>query len=115
MFGEFKKQAFKKNEKNFGKEKMKALFEVFIETKDEGISKIEPLMKEGDRESIRLIFHTLKSSALVFGIDAFAKAAGKIEDKIIAGENLICLEKEIKKAKILLREGIKKAKEYLNG
>ena len=88
----------------FGIEKMRALFDEFRQDAFEKMSKTEQM----SLEELRLTYHALKSSALVFCMENFAQACGRIEDMILKN-HLEKLEKEIKNSKLLLEEDIKLA------
>lgn len=82
-------------QKIFGAEKMKALWQEFVETSNDKLNRIE----NKSPEEIRLAFHSLRSSSLIFGLESFSKSCAEIEEKILNGENLTKLKKYIDKSK----------------
>lgn len=91
------KDAFCQYQQIFGTEKMKALWQEFAETSRDKLDQIE----NKSPEEIRLAFHSMRSSSLVFGLESFSKSCAEIEEKILNGENLTKLKKYIDKSKII--------------
>ena len=94
----------------FGLEKISFLWNEFLENSRESIEKTQ---KTQDVKELRLLYHNLKSSSLIFGMRGFAKLCSVIEQKIIDGQNAENLEKEIKSSKILFNEEILMVENYL--
>ena len=81
----------------FGRERMKSLWSDFQTTTEEKLSNIN----EADKEQIRLCFHSLRSSSLVFGMEKFALCCEKIENLLVEESELYDLQKSIDKSKEL--------------
>ncbi len=75
---------------------MFSLWEDYIAKNRELLEKSQPALKRGDWAELRIIYHSLKSSSAVFGLDKFAELCTKVEEAIISGKkdaetsNLIC-------------------------
>ena len=90
----------------FGRDKMKFLFDEFIKSADEGFIKLE----KADENEARIVVHSIKSAAKVFGMDEFANICGEIENKLVEGEKIRELEFLIKSAKMLYNEQLEEFK-----
>ena len=106
----FEKENLAQYIKIFGAEKMKGLWKEFLESAQEGFLKIG---KTNVSESVRLIYHNLHSSSLVFGMKGFSDMCGKIEKAIMQGQKIEKLEKEIQNSKMVYEKEVQKVDEYL--
>ncbi len=79
----------------FGTEKMKNLWNEFKNTTEEKLDKIETK----SLDDIRLCFHSLRSAALVFGLEKFAENCEQIENDIVNGAQIAEIKKAIDKSK----------------
>lgn len=79
----------------FGTEKMKNLWNEFQNTTEEKLENIETK----SIDDIRLSFHSLRSAALVFGLEKFAENCEQIETNIINGAKFSEIKKAIDKSK----------------
>lgn len=79
----------------FGTEKMKSLWDEFQDTTEDKFEKAT----NGTLEDIRLSFHSLRSAALVFGLEKFAENCEQIENNIIAGATVPEIKKAVDKSK----------------
>lgn len=79
-----------------GRSTMFSLWEDYIAKNRELLEKSQPALKRGDWAELRIIYHSLKSSSAVFGLDKFVELCTKVEEAIISGKkdaetsNLIC-------------------------
>lgn len=81
----------------FGAEKMKLLWQEFRKSTENNLKNIE----NRPPEEIRLYFHALRSSSLVFGLDELSKNCELIEEAVISGEKIAEIKKYIDKTKKL--------------
>lgn len=81
----------------FGAEKMKLLWQEFCNSTENKLKNIE----NASREEIRLCFHSLRSSSLVFGLDELSKNCEDIEQAVLSGEKIAEIKKYIDKTKKL--------------
>lgn len=103
----------KQYEDIFGKEKMLFLFNEYLEKVNTDKPKISELIKENDLNGLRIIYHSLASASLVFGIKNFAKTARKIEELILNGAKIEDLNIFMELGKDQLEDEIKQVKQYL--
>ena len=89
------KQTLEQYRQIFGTEKMKVLWNEFQNTTEEKFEKAT----NGTLDEIRLSFHSLRSAALVFGLEKFAENCEQIEHNIINGAKLSDIKKAIDKSK----------------
>lgn len=101
-------------EQIFGLEKMQFLFREFQQKAHSELDSANSLFKEDKLESLRLMFHSMRSAALVFGMDTFSQSCAQIEENIISRQFIEMLEKEIKQSKMVFKEEIKEVSAYLN-
>lgn len=87
--------AIKEYEKIFGPDKMRLLWQEFLVDSAKKLEMIE--LKEP--AEIRLAFHSLRSSSLVFGMVAFAKDCAEIENAVLQAQDSAILKKHIDKSK----------------
>ncbi len=81
----------------FGAEKMQMLWREFRDSTENKLKNIE----NETPEEIRLCFHSLRSSSLVFGLDELSKNCEIIEQSILSGEKIAEIKKYIDKTKKL--------------
>ena len=81
----------------FGAEKMQMLWREFRDSTENKLKNIE----NETPEEIRLCFHSLRSSSLVFGLDELSKNCEIIEQSILSGEKIAKIKKYIDKTKKL--------------
>lgn len=65
-----------------------------------------------DKQSLRLKFHSLRSDALVFGLEKFSKHCAETEEAILAGAVDKELEIKIKEAKTIFNHQRKQVSAY---
>lgn len=100
-------------EQIFGLEKMQFLFEEFQQKARSELNTADCLFAEEKLDSLRLMFHSMRSAALVFGMDGFSESCALIEENIINGQFIEMLEKEIKQSKMIFDEEIIAVSAYL--
>lgn len=91
----------------FGRGKMQNLWVDFVDDAKEKLSNIE----NKNTQEQRLVYHSLRSSSLVFGMKKFSELCHQYEEKILSGAEL--LEEDFEKIKKLLAETIIEVKAYL--
>lgn len=101
-------------EQVFGLEKMISLFEEFQKKALSELNTANSLFENEKLDSLRLMFHSMRSAALVFGMDTFSQSCAQIEENIISRQFTEMLEKEIKQSKMVFEEEIKEVSAYLN-
>lgn len=97
----------------FGKEKILLLFAEYKNKINEDMPKILELYKKNDLNGLRIIYHSLASASLVFGMKKFASVCRKIEDFILDGKDIKALESYIKQSEVLLNDEKKQVESYL--
>lgn len=91
------KDTFEQYRQVFGTTKMMSLWQEFKESTENKLKNIE----NSSLEEIRLCFHSLRSSSLVFGLDELSKNCEIIEGAVLSGEKLAEIKKHIDKTKKL--------------
>lgn len=71
-------------EQVFGRNKMRMLWEEFVEDAKQKLNQIETKSQEQQR----LTYHSLRSSSLIFGMTEFSECCRELEEQILNG-NLI--------------------------
>jgi len=105
----FNKRKLKKYQKVFNPDKVQTLYKEF---KTQISSQLKKAAKTKDQEELRLIFHSLKSSSQVFGMEKLSKLSGKLEQKILDKKEI--LAKDLDDCTILYNKSIAKVDLYLN-
>lgn len=95
----FNIETIKQYEAIFGHEKMINLFNEYQEKAEQDLNRVDSLIAQNSRDGLRLIFHSLRSSSLVFGMQGFSFACEDIEEKILNGEELKTIAKFIELSK----------------
>ena len=95
------KDAFEQYRKVFGTEKMRLLWQEFYESTENKLQQIE----KQSPEDIRLCFHTLRSSSLVFGLEEFSKTCEMIEEAVLNNENFAKIKKYVDKTRRIFYNG----------
>ena len=103
--------AIKQYKDVFGTEKMQKLWQEFKQDSQHSLQKLNV----NNKEEVRLVFHSLRSSSKVFGLDAFSQLCEEIEDKIIKEGFSSELMRLVKKANQILLENIKEAEIFFSG
>lgn len=96
--------ALKQYEDIFGPEKMKQLWREYFDDARQKLQKPE----EKSSDEIRLIYHSLRSSSLVFGMARFAEICEKIEEYVLEKRDINEILPLIKEADIRFAEAVKK-------
>ncbi len=91
----------------FGAEKMRSLWNDFIDDAGKKLDKIE----NADNEAQRLAYHSLHSSSLVFGLKEFAELCTVYEDKVLGGGRIT--SDEAAASRRMLKQNIAEADTYL--
>lgn len=84
----------------------------YLEDCESKFQKIETLLKEEDWNNLRILFHSLKSSSLIFGLDKFSELCTKIERNILQNDISDNFISEINSVKNLWLESIHEAMSY---
>lgn len=71
--------ALRRYEDIFGPEKMRELWLEYLDKAENDLKDVE----NKNREELRLLYHSLRSSSLVFGMNAFAALCEQIETAIV--------------------------------
>ncbi len=95
-------------EKIIGKVKLQKLWQLFLVDADEKMKRAT--LAQG--EELRLIFHNLRSSSLMFDMSEFANICKEIEERLIHKQNVS--EKDLSKSKEILKNNIQNVMEYFN-
>ena len=106
----FNKRMLKSYRKVFTHEKMMNLYAEFKTLTNDQLKRAS---KTKDKEELRFIFHSLKSSSLVFGMVKFSKCNAQLEQKVLDGKEL--LAKEIEECTMLYKRSLEKVDAYLRG
>lgn len=104
----------KQYEDIFGINKMLELFEEFLHQSRNIFEQIEKLINDDNVAELHICFHNLRSSSLVFGMDAFSEQCSLIEKNIINHMTMEELEKDIQFSKIIYDEENAEVYAYLN-
>lgn len=91
-----------------GKEKFSQLWAEYLADAEDKFIKAAQYLEQKDSANLRIVFHSLKSSSLIFGLDKFSALCAKIESDLLAGD---FPEAEMSESKSLWSEGVKKAQE----
>ncbi len=108
----FNPGALQTYEEMLGRDKLVMLWSEYKSGAAEKSARLEDLLKRRDWAELRIIFHSLRSSSLVFGLDKFAELCTKIESLIVQGGDSGCLPGDIRAGKALLEESIRQADIY---
>ncbi len=84
----FNIEIIKQYEAIFGHEKMIDLFKEYQEKAENDLNQVDRLIEKKSRDTLRLIFHSLRSSSLVFGMQGFSFACQDIEERLLNDEDL---------------------------
>lgn len=95
-----------------GAEKFLHLWQEYLTDAESKFQKINALVQNKNWPDLRIIFHSLKSSSLIFGLDKFSKLCTKIEDCIVGGVFNDELLSDINNSKNLWLESIEEVKAY---
>ncbi len=98
--------------KMLGEQKFLQLWEEYLSDAGAKFEKAAAYLSGRDAENLRIIFHSLKSSSLIFGLDKFAELCTKIENNLVAGDFSEETGKKIKNSKNIWLESIKEAEPY---
>lgn len=90
-----------------GKDKMRKLWQEFINECAARLNDVD--IKTKDEQ--RLIFHSLRSSSLVFGMRILSDFCHQMEEKIVSGNRLS--EEDIKQSRKLMRKSLDAVNEYM--
>lgn len=88
-------ESLKQYQKIFGTDKMQMLWQEFLHNTLEDIADIE----DKDLQTIRLKFHSWRSSSQVFGLKGFSRECEAIEEMAISCENIEKIKKTIDNCK----------------
>lgn len=97
----------------FGKEKMINLFADYKLKITEDMPKLSEAIDKKDLNSIRIIYHSIASASLVFGMQNFAVICRKIEEMVLQNAVIKELEPSFAQAETAFEQDIKQAEAYL--
>lgn len=109
----FNIETIKQYEAIFGHEKMINLFHEYQEKAEQDLSQVDRLIAKNSRDDLRLVFHSLRSSSLVFGMQGFSFACQDIEERILAGEDLKKIDNFIQLSKKIYKQELVHVTEIL--
>lgn len=95
-------------EKLSGRTKILELWQLFLNDAEEKMARA--VAAKG--EELRLIFHSLRSSSLVFDMTEFAQNCREIEEKLLAGGTID--ESDLAKSKEILKNNIQDVIKHFN-
>lgn len=95
-------------EKFLGQEKFCRLRQLFLADAEEKMKRAD----YADDDELKLIFHTLRSSSLVFGMKEFAETCRRIEEKLLNGEGIS--KNDLAKSKEILKNNIQNVIKHFN-
>lgn len=110
MNSEIDKALIEQYEAVFGPEKMRVLWGEFLESCREKLADIE----NKTTEEIRLAYHSMRSSCLVFGMVNFAKLCEKLEELALNGAKPAKMKKDIDISKKVFDNETKIVADFLN-
>ncbi len=109
----FDLSTLKQYEHILGKDKMVSLFEEYLNEHSEYMLKSHILLESNKLENLRIIYHSLCSASLVFGMKTFAMACSKIEQDILEQCDYEQLKKEINQSMDIFEKETTLVKDYL--
>ena len=83
----FNLSAVKMYQAMLGADKLSALWAEYQQTSADKLKAAENLLKAEDWHGLRIVFHAMRSSSVVFGLDKFAELCTKIEDAIMCDDD----------------------------
>ncbi|MDD4555827.1 MAG: hypothetical protein PHE89_00665 [Alphaproteobacteria bacterium] len=113
MDSNFDISTIKQYEAILGKDKIAALFEEYLKEHGDYVLKSHLLLENDKLENLRIIYHSLCSASLVFGMKTFAKACSKIEQDIIVGKTIDEIRSDVNMSKNIFDREITLVKEHL--
>lgn len=87
---------------------MRKLWKDFLENAEQGWK----TLNRDDYKALRLLFHSWKSSSLVFGMDDFSHCCAHIEESILSHHHWDKLTEMIEQSKICYQDSIKEVNTY---
>lgn len=109
----FDTTTIKQYETILGKDKMISLFEEYLNEYEEYMLKSHILLESNKLENLRIIYHSLCSASLVFGMKTFAMACSKIENDILKECEKELIKTEINQSMTIFNDETAKVKDYL--
>lgn len=92
----------------FGQDKMFRLWHDFLENAEQGWLSLNC----DDYKALRLLFHSWKSSSLVFGMDDFSHCCAQIEENILSHHHWDKLAEMIEQSKNCYQDSVKEVNAY---
>ena len=102
--------AMRQYENIFGPEKMRQLWYEYLDNAQKDLRDVE----HKPHDELRLLYHSLRSSSLVFGMTAFAETCEKIEAAVIDGRPGNEIKLLIKEGQLRFAEAVKKVSSYFS-
>lgn len=84
----------------------------YLEDCESKFQKIDTFLEKEDWNSLRIVFHSLKSASLIFGLDKFSETCTKIERNILQNNFSEECISEINSVKNLWLESTREAMSY---
>ncbi len=104
---DFNKQRLEEYTKALGLQKLQELWKNFEEETESFFAK-----PSSEKQNLRLKFHSLRSDALVFGLEKFSKHCAETEEMILSGMTDKNLECKIKEAQTIFNHQRKQVSAY---
>lgn len=99
-----------------GQEKMLEMwFPFYEETKADMQHSVNEWLEAGSRDLLRNFFHSRRSGALVYGMEAFAEACAKRENFLVDGGDINIVKSEQSEINTLFEEEASAVVNYLKG
>ena len=106
----FSLSQFKETQKTFGPGKTRLLYDEF---KKHTEAALKQASQSKDKEEQRLVFHNLRSAALVFGLNKLSGFSAKMERRILANQEV--LAKDFAECMMIYNKSVAKVEVYLKG
>lgn len=106
----FNLSAVKVYQAMLGNDKLSALWAEYKQTSADKLKTAANLVQSEDWHGLRIVFHAMRSSSVVFGLDKFAELCTKIEDAIMCDDDC---RPDIAQAMILWQKSVDAAETYL--
>lgn len=91
----------------FGAEKMAYLWSEFLEKAHSDFAQVDKYLNNNAYNELRLIYHSLRSSSLIFGMEDFSAVCKKIEEQILERSSVEGLKEKVKIGQQIFDKDIK--------
>lgn len=107
------KSAIEQYSNIFGNEKMAYLWKEFLDKACLDLAQVDKYLTTNAYNELRLIYHSLRSSSLVFGMEDFSAVCKEIEEKILENSSTEGLEEKVKKGQEIFNNNRKEVAEVI--